>query len=384
MDSLASLVASRRVLVCIGTGGVGKTTISAALGLAAAQQGRRALVLTVDPARRLANALGLAALDEHVRRIDVAAFAAEGCEVTAPLDAAMLDVKRMFDRVVERHSPSEAVRDRILAHPFYRQASTALAGSQEYMAMERLFEAATSGEHDLVVLDTPPAEHALEFLESPSRLVDLFDSAAFRMLVAKTGSRGRSSAFRPGSLVMRGLSRFTSGEMFGNLLEFFSDMSATFDGFVERARQVRALLHGPDTAFVIVAACDRGSAAEAIALRRQLSTEGYSVGALVLNRAAPYGDLGPDVAPVIEAARSLLRREASQQQERTRSLATAWATSAHQLSRIAAQDAAVVASTRAAFGVAARVAMVPRLADEPDSLRKLADVARFLAATGPL
>lgn len=382
MDSLAGLIGSRRVLVCIGTGGVGKTTISAALGVAAAEQGRRALVLTVDPARRLANALGLATLDEHVRRIEPATFAAEGCTVAAPLDAAMLDVKRMFDRVVDRHSPSAAVRDRILAHPFYRQASTALAGSQEYMAMERLFEAATSGDHDLVVLDTPPAEHALDFLESPNRLVDLFDSPAFRILVARASTRGRASAFRPGSLVMRGLSRFTSGEMFSSLLEFFSDMSATFDGFVERAQQVSALLHGPDTAFVIVAACEAGSARRALALHRHLTGDGYPVGALVLNRVAPYAAIRSDLEPAIEDARTLLRREAKQHRERHKGLAHAWATSAHHLSQIAAQDADVVASCRAGFGAAARVALVPRLADEPDSLRSLADVARFLTSAG--
>lgn len=162
-QSLAQLIETKRIIVCVGAGGVGKTTISAALGVLAARSGRRALVLTVDPAKRLANTLGLGAFSENVQRIGPEAFAAQGCTVAVSLDAAMLDVKRTFDRVVSRYSKTAQSRDKILAHPFYQQASTALAGSQEYMAMERLYECASTGDYDVIVLDTPPSAHALDF-----------------------------------------------------------------------------------------------------------------------------------------------------------------------------------------------------------------------------
>ena len=152
--TIAELLQTKRVLLCVGTGGVGKTTLSAALGIAAARRGRRVLVLTVDPARRLANALGLQAFDEQVQHIALPQLGPDQPQV--PLDASMLDVKRTFDRVVTRYAHSPQSAQRILAHPFYVQASTALAGSQEYMATERLYECATCGNWDLVVLDTPP------------------------------------------------------------------------------------------------------------------------------------------------------------------------------------------------------------------------------------
>ena len=181
--------------------------------------------------------------------------------------------KRTFDRVVSRHATSPESRDRILQHPFYKQASTALAGVQEYMALERLYESATSGEYDLVVLDTPPSAHALDFLDAPDRLVDLFDSAAFRALLRPNG-RLRQGPFRAGSLVMRGLSRFTGADMFTHLLDFFADLAETFDGFVQRARDVQALLRSDAATFVLVAACDEASTQQAEFLRERLDASG--------------------------------------------------------------------------------------------------------------
>lgn len=374
------LLKTRKILVCVGAGGVGKTTVSAALGVAAAAVGRRTLVLTVDPARRLANALGLESIAEHVQQIGIAAFAAEGCSVLAPLDAAMLDVKGTFDRVVARHAPTQEVRERILRHPFYQQASTALAGSQEYMAMERLYEAVTSGDYDLVVLDTPPSEHALEFLDAPSRLVDLFDSAAFRMLVSRGGARARPGLLRTGSVVMRGLSRFTSIEMFGNLLEFFGQLAHTFDGFVDRARNIQALLHGPDAAFVLVSGCDAASTGQAHSLGQHLARQDYHIGAVVMNRVAPFA-IGPHVAQsaaVDESARlvgEVVGRAPEPHDLRT---ARTWADVAGRLGCMAHMDAEVVQAMRTSFPGNSDIVAVPRTELEPDTLARLYRIAQTL------
>jgi anion-transporting ArsA/GET3 family ATPase len=378
------LVTKKRVIVCVGAGGVGKTTISAALGVAAAMHGRRTLVLTVDPARRLANALGLAVFAENVQRVSVEDFAAEGIAVRQPLHAAMLDVKRTFDAVVQRHAPSPEVRDRILRHPFYLQASTALAGTQEYMAMERLYEAVTSGEYDLVVLDTPPAEHAIEFLDAPGRLVDLFESAAFRLLVVRGGARARSGLLRTGSVVMRGLSRFTSVEMFGSLLEFFGYLAHTFDGFVERARDVQSLLQGRDAAFVVVSGCDAASASQAQSLADHLEPRGYRVGALVVNRVAPYSPVPADAAEsaATETDSLLSAIVGASGEDRAHRTAKAWAHVAVRMAAMANADARVVTRMKGSFASEVSVVGIPRSEAEPDSLRGLGTIATQLAPLG--
>jgi len=390
--TLSTLIERQKVIVCVGAGGVGKTTLSAAIGVAAAQAGRRPLVLTVDPARRLANALGLAAFSEQVQRISIADFAAQGCPIEQPLDAVMLDVKRTFDRVVARYARSEESRDIILNHPFYRQASTALAGSQEYMACERLYECATSGEYDLVVLDTPPSVHALDFLDAPGRLVDLFDSPAFRMLLKPPG-RVRSGMFRTGSVVMRGLSKFTSVEMFGNLLEFFSHLSETFDGFVARAREVQALLASPQTSFVLVAACDGPSTEQALFLGEHLQQHQMEVGAFVVNRVAPFATSPASAGPELERDLNawLQHRGASafdDARERQRA-ARAMALVARQLAAMSRDDADHLKRVRERIGAGATLVPVARREDEPDSLAALCDLAETLrrghldGASGP-
>ncbi len=287
---IPQLLDERRVLVCVGAGGVGKTTISATIGVAAALAGKRTLVLTVDPARRLANALGLSAFDEDVQTIPVEGFAGPDDTVACPLDVAMLDVKSTFDRVVRRYATSDEHYQAIVSNRFYHQASTALAGSQEYMAMERLYEIATNTPYDLIVLDTPPSAHAMDFLDAPTRLIALFESPGFRVLLRSFRcSQGEGNMlFGRDSLLMRGIGRFTGADMFHGLLEFFSVLSATFDGFVERARNVLALIHSERTAFVIVSACDETSIHEGLFLHKRLRDERMRVGCWVLNRVRPY------------------------------------------------------------------------------------------------
>ncbi len=284
---IAAAVRTRRVLVVVGAGGVGKTTLSAALGLAAAVEGRRALVLTVDPARRLANALGLKAFDQHTQVIPKEALRAAGIDAQVGVEVAMLDIQSTFDRVVTRHVANPAAARAIMDNPFYRTASTALAGSQEYMAIERLAEVVASGDHDLIVLDTPPSAHALDFLEAPQRLIDLFENRAFRALLRPFAGKGASSGmFARGSLVMRGVGRFTSAESFHDLLGFFGALSSGFDSWVARGREVLALLRSDGTSFLVVSGTDDASRDEAQFLLDRLRQDGLAVEAWLVNRVA--------------------------------------------------------------------------------------------------
>lgn len=295
--------AGRSVVVVVGAGGVGKTTLSAALGVAAACEGRRALVLTVDPARRLANALGLKSLDENVQTLGVEAFARHGCTVAVPLDVAMLDVKSTFDRVVRRYASSEARAEAIMASPFYRTASTALAGTQEYMAMVRLYEVVLEGGYDVVILDTPPSAHALDFLDAPRRMIELFGSRTFRILLKpfSTGGSVASGVFSPNSLIMRGIGRFTSVEAFSDLLGFFAALSDTFDGFVERARDIVALLNSEAAGFVVVSSPDDNARQEAKFLLDRLVAERFHVDAWLVNRVSELRILPADATATLTA-----------------------------------------------------------------------------------
>lgn len=309
LHPLCALLGERRVVVCVGAGGVGKTTVSAALGVAAARQGRRALVLTVDPARRLANALGLTEFAHEIQHISAERFAECGISVRVGLDVAMLDVKSTFDRVVLRNASSEASARLILDNAFYQQASTALAGSQEYMAMQRLYEVVVEKPYDVVILDTPPSAHALDFLDAPRRMIELFGSRRFRKLLRGFGggqAGGGGRMFRPDSLLMRGLGKFTSADMFHNLLSFFAALSDTFDGFVQGAQDVLALLHSPQTAFVIVSAPDEGSTFEGLYLHQRLLDEQMEVGAWVLNRVRQHPDGPADRAATLAELRAVL------------------------------------------------------------------------------
>ena len=286
------LIRSKRTLVCVGSGGVGKTTVSAAIALWAAGEGQRSLALTVDPARRLASALGLAAFRDEQQRVDDALLAKAGLRLSGTLDAAMLDTKSTFDRVIRRYAPNPKARDRILASRFYRQASTALAGSQEYMAMEKLYE--TREEHadryDLTVLDTPPSQHALDFLAAPNRLLGLMDNAAVRRFLGSVRKLGRVSG-AVNRFVSRGMGRFLGADFFLEILEFLDSFSSMYDGFSERSRKVEEHLRSEDLAFLVVTSPDAVAVDEALYLRQTLLEKGLPFGAFVVNQAhLPYID----------------------------------------------------------------------------------------------
>ncbi len=291
-EALSAALARQTVLVCVGAGGVGKTTVAAALALrAASAQARSSLVCTIDPAKRLANSLGLSELGNEQTRIAQEIFAAAGVPEGAPLSAMMLDMKRSWDEVVMRHAPPDK-RQGILESRFYQALSTRLAGSQEYIAMEKLSQLRAQSEYGLVVLDTPPTAHALDFLDAPNRILDLFDNDAARWLLTPAlaaGKVGLRVLNFGSSYVARTLSRFTGTETLQELAAFMQSISSLTDSFRVRAREVRALLAAPSTSFVLVTAPARERLDEVIHFHTLLQQNRMNVTAIVVNRvhAAP-------------------------------------------------------------------------------------------------
>ncbi len=277
---LAALVTDpdTRILVCCGAGGVGKTTTSAALALAAAEAGRRVVVLTIDPARRLAQSLGLVELDNEPRPVDVPGAAGQ-------LDAMMLDMKRTFDDIVVAHSTPERA-EQILANPFYQTLSSSFAGTQEYMAMEKLGQLRTAGTWDLIVVDTPPSRSALDFLDAPNRMSRFLDGTMIRLLMApsRAGFRFASAGFL---IFTRIISKVLGGQLLRDISAFVSALDTMFGGFRERATATYEMLRRPGTWFVVVATPEPDALREASYFVDRLSTEGMPLAGLVLNRTHP-------------------------------------------------------------------------------------------------
>lgn len=283
-----------RLVVVVGTGGVGKTTISAALALAAALQGRRALVLTIDPARALARALGLAALGAETR-VPGEVLAAAGFGADVPLSAAMLDQKQAWDDFIRRHAPSAAVARELLVNPFYQRLSTSFAGSTEYMAIEEMCRHAESGRYDLIVLDTPPAAHALDFVHAPERIDRLLDpelggpsGPGFAHWLARPyealGRGAWRSAGVAARLVLHRLERATGKSTLRDISAFFVALDALVDGTLARTRRARALLSGGDAAFVLVTAPRQLVLDETRALAGKLAALPTPLAAVIVNR----------------------------------------------------------------------------------------------------
>jgi anion-transporting ArsA/GET3 family ATPase len=272
-----------RIIVCCGSGGVGKTTTAAALGLRAAEMGRQVCVLTIDPARRLAQAMGLSELDNTPRPV-------VGIEGDGSLSAMMLDMKRTFDEVVESHSDAERAQA-ILDNPFYQALSSSFAGTQEYMAMEKLgqlrTEADRAGTWDLIVVDTPPSRSALDFLDAPDRLGTFLDGRFIKILTAPARGAGRGI----GKLLGAGLGLFSGvltkilgAQLLTDLAAFVGAVDTMFGGFRERAEATYALLKDPGTSFVVVAAPERDALREASFFVDRLEQDGMPIAGLVLNR----------------------------------------------------------------------------------------------------
>jgi anion-transporting ArsA/GET3 family ATPase len=290
---LTAVVDGHDVIVVCGTGGVGKTTVSAALALGAAMAGKRALVMTIDPARRLADALGVEGRLNEETPIDVEALLGVTLPNGGSLSAMMLDAKRTWDSVVQKFAKDAATRQRILGNHYYQRASQSLSGSQEYMAMEQLLDVVARGDYDLVVLDTPPSRNALDFLEAPGRMVAMLADGALKWLRTDEGSR--FSASRAGSLLfgkgrqaMFGVfERFLGTEVISGISEFVTAMGGLLDGMRIRAGEVKLLLEGDAVAFVLVASPNRISLSEALYFHERLAEAGISFQAFVINRVRP-------------------------------------------------------------------------------------------------
>jgi anion-transporting ArsA/GET3 family ATPase len=303
-STLRRRLAGKRVLICVGAGGVGKTTTSAALALGLAMEGRRVAVVTIDPARRLASALGLSQLTPEPHRIPPQAFAEQGLRPRGELWAMMLDAKRTFDDIVGRLSPDERSREEILANPVYRELSTAVAGSHELSAIAKLYELYEEHDFDAIVLDTPPSRNALDFLSAPTRLLGFLEGRALQVFLAPGGLTARLFG-RGTALVFSIFARVTGVDMLSELSTFFRSLSGVIDGFGERTRGVAALLRAPETTFLIVTSPEPEPAREARFLADRLAAAGMSKGALIVNRVHSDGLGGhseSDVGKLLEPA----------------------------------------------------------------------------------
>ena len=312
----------RRVVVCLGTGGVGKTTLSATLALSAAAAGKKTLVMTIDPARRLAQALGLASVGDTVQAVDPAPFAQAGLTLRAELHVMMPDVQSTFDAVVQRWAPSPSAAQFILNNTIYQQFSRSLAGSHEYAAVERLYEMDASRAYDLIVLDTPPAQNAMAFLQAPTRILDFLGTEAVSWLLGPRGVAGKvgSKLFNlGGNLLIKGIGKVAGAATIGALVDFIRGFGGMYEGFVQRAAQVQALFHSEDIAFVVVGAAHPSQRATLLQFVAQLQQCNLRVHAAVLNRlrpALPYSAL-PQLGAAtdsLSAADAAAVQEAAQQE----------------------------------------------------------------------
>ena len=302
MSSLRTVLESGRLVVVTGSGGVGKTTMSAALGaFAASQYNRRVLVLTVDPARRLADALGLESFGNAVVEIEPSALARDGMSPAGRMFAAMIDTKASWDELIERCAPNADVRDKVLSNKLYRNLTERFVHSHDYIAMERLFEAQQSPDFDLVIVDTPPSRNALDVLDAPRRMKEFFASRLLKLLTTQAQSRLFSLAAKPFFLVA---DRILGARFLTDITEFFTLFRTMEDGFVKRANQVEAVLKQHDTSFVVVTTLESEPLHEAEFLIDALRVRGYSLNTVIANRVTPQ-------ALVAEAEAALSRLEMS-------------------------------------------------------------------------
>jgi anion-transporting ArsA/GET3 family ATPase len=283
MSAVDEILAGKDICICAGSGGVGKTTTSAAIAAGMAARGLRVCVLTIDPAKRLADSLGLRELSNEARRVDPELFERHGIEMKGELWAMMLDAKATFDELVARQAPDEESRDRVLDNRIYQQISNALAGSQEYMAMEKLFELHTSGRFDLLVLDTPPTRNALDFLDAPKRLTQFIEGRSLRVFMKPTGLAARVAG-RGASVALSVFKRIVGFDLLADLAEFFNAFSGMVDGFQARAKRVNSLLADPHTCFLVVCGPQGEPIDEAVYFHRKLVEAKLPFGGVIVNK----------------------------------------------------------------------------------------------------
>ena len=283
--SIEALFSSKEIVIACGSGGVGKTTTAAAAAtMAAVKQRGKVLVVTVDPARRLANALGLEGFGNEEKRVDPEAFKIAGVKPRGELWAAMLDTKKSWDDLVHAHAPDRDTEQRILSNPLYQNISGKFVQSHDYIAMERLYEIHSSGNYDLIVVDTPPTRNAIDFIEAPRRMADFFSSRLLRLLIAPYQSRFVNMASRPFYQIA---DRVLGSQFLEDIAEFFILFQTMYSGFVERANAVERLLRDKRTTFVVVSTLEAAPVREAEFFIQALTAKKLNLGALVLNKVLP-------------------------------------------------------------------------------------------------
>jgi anion-transporting ArsA/GET3 family ATPase len=350
----------KEVCICAGSGGVGKTTTSAAIALGMAARGKKVAVLTIDPAKRLANSLGLSELGNEERLVKA--------DVKGELWAMMLDPKRTFDEVIEWHAPDERTREAVLSNRIYQELSNAVAGSQEYMAMEKLHELHQEGRYDLLVLDTPPTRNALDFIDAPKKLAAFIDSRALQLFTTP-GMLGLKVFGRGSGLVFSVLKRATGMDLLEDLSTFFSSFGSMTEGFRERAEHVNALLADSRSAFVLVTSPRADAVEEAGWFQHRLLDAGLPFAGVVANRVrreVPKGDPSAELADLL-GDDALVRRVLKTFEEER---------------RLAAQDRANLATLKKLLGRKPMIE-VPHLDDDVhdlDGLRRM-DTHLFGGAT---
>jgi anion-transporting ArsA/GET3 family ATPase len=281
--SVADLLAGKRVCVCGGSGGVGKTTTSAAIALGMAAQGAKVAVVTIDPAKRLANALGLEELENEPRRVEPERLAPAGLELKGELWAMMLDPKRTFDELIGRLAPTPERAREILENRVYRELSTAVSGSQEFTAIAKLYDLDHDGDFDLLVLDTPPSRNALDFLDAPGRLTSFLEGRALKAFLRPTGF-GMRVLGRPAGFVLGGLRKITGVDLLADLSTFFGLLGGMTEDFSRRAAQVEQMLKSDSTAFLLISSAQSEAIDEAIWFRRTLEQGELPFAGVVVNR----------------------------------------------------------------------------------------------------
>ena len=365
--SVADLIERKQVVICAGSGGVGKTTTSAAIAAGMAERGRKVAVLTIDPARRLADSLGLPELGNEERQVDPARLRAAGLHGDGELWAMTLDAKRTFDDIVATHAPDAQTREAILSNPVYRELSNAMAGSQEYMAMEKLHELHQEGRYDLLVLDTPPTRNALDFLDAPARLSRFIDSRSLQFF--RAGSRaGLGLVGRGTGVVLALMKRATGVALLDDIASFFNAIGAMSEGFRERAKRVNSLLCDSRTTFLLVTSPRAASIAEASYFSHKLGESGFPFGGVIVNRMREQVKAKP--TPALEAELAGLLDE---------KLARKVIRNLDDHLRLADRDARNVAELRERLGRRPMIE-VPELAGDVHDLAGLAAVNRHLFA----
>jgi anion-transporting ArsA/GET3 family ATPase len=387
MPAVDEILAGKDICICAGSGGVGKTTTSAAIAAGMAARGLRVCVLTIDPAKRLADSLGLRELGNEARRVEPALFERHGIEMKGELWAMMLDAKATFDELVARQAPDEESRDRVLNNRIYQQISNALAGSQEYMAMEKLFELHTDGRFDLLVLDTPPTRDALDFLDAPKRLTQFIEGRSLRVFMKPTGLAARVAG-RGATVALGVLKRIVGFDLLADLAEFFNAFSGMVDGFQARAKRVNSLLADPHTCFLVVCGPQGEPIDEAVYFHRKLVEAKLPFGGVIVNKVhypaerlrgdgeSPDGESGE-----LEAAlMARLGAGDGLDGEAARDLAARVAENFADYQALAERDARNIEHLAAELRTSATI-RVPYLDEDVHDLGGLAEINRYLFAS---